>query len=161
MIIGFCHNGENERVKGKITQWFTQTPYTHCELFIEPHGLALSARTDGKGVSLKPAKEVLKRSSNWDFLLVPTADRKKFNEWVMAEIGKPYDYGDIVKMVVPLPINIRESWFCSELCYIAAQKNGIYHLPNYPKELIHPGALYKLLTRAGAQPVDAYSTLYQ
>lgn len=159
MIIGFSHNGPNTGISSKLTQWFTMQPYTHCELFIEPNGLALSARTDGQGVSLKPAQEVLSRSSHWEFWYVPTANPTALNEWALAQVGKRYDYADIARMFSPVSLKFAESWFCSELCYVAARDYGTLHIHRVAPDLVHPGALLRLLQKAGATPIDAYSSL--
>lgn len=159
MIIGFADNGQNTGIAGKLTQWFTQQPYTHCELFLEPHGVALSARTDGKGVSFKPAKEVLKRAGNWVFFYVPTSNQVALNAWALAQTGKKYDYADIARMFSPVSVKFSERWFCSELCYVAARDFSTLHLREVPHDRVHPGALLLLLQQAGAKQIDAYSSL--
>lgn len=159
MIIGFSHNGQKTELPAKLTQWFTQQPYTHCELFVEPHGVALSARTDKVGVSLKPAKEVLRKKSHWVFYHVPTANPTAFNAWVLAQVNKRYDYADIARMFLPVSLRFADSWFCSELCYVAVRDYSIVHIRRVSPDLVHPGALLRLLKEAGAKQIDAYSSL--
>lgn len=159
MIIGFTHNGQNTGIAAKLTQWFTMQPYTHCELFLEPHSLALSARTDGIGVSLKPAKEVLQKSAVWEFWCVPTSDQQALNTWALAQVGKRYDYADIARLFSPVSVKFSDSWFCSELCYVAARDFGKIHIQRVSADLVHPGLLHQLLIKAGAEKIDAYPSL--
>lgn len=158
MTIGFAHNGPNTEVAGKLTQWFTQQPYTHCELFLEPHGVAVSAQPK-TGVKVEPAKEALKRSSHWEFWHVPTANPDAFNTWILAQTGKGYDYADIARMFSVVSFRFSDSWFCSELCYVAVRDYSTVYIRRVAQELIHPGALLRLLKEAGATQIDAYSSL--
>lgn len=161
MIIGFSHNGKNADLTENLTKWFTMQPYTHCELFIEPHNLALSARTDGKGVSLKKASEVLQKNKYWEFFHVPTSSTAALNKWVLDQIGKGYDYADILRLISPISVRLSERWYCSELCYVAARDFGTLALRNIPEQYVHPGRLRTILIEAGAKQIEAYSSLIQ
>lgn len=158
MTIGFAHNGQNTEIAGKLTQWFTQQPYTHCELFIEPNGVAVSAQPK-TGVKVEPAKEALKRNNHWEFWHVPTANPDAFNAWILAQIGKTYDYADIARMFSAVSFRLTDSWFCSELCYVAVRDYSMVHIRRVSPDLVHPGALLRLIKEAGAKQIDAYSSL--
>lgn len=158
MIIGFAHNGQNTEIAGKLTQWFTQQPYTHCELFVEPHGVAVSAQPK-TGVKVEPAKEALKRNNHWEFWHVPTANPAAFHAWILAQVNKPYDYADIARMFSAVSFRLTDSWFCSELCYVAVRDYSMVHIRRVSPDLVHPGALLRLIKEAGAKQIDAYSSL--
>jgi hypothetical protein len=62
-------------------------------------------------------------------------------------------------MFSAVSFRLTDSWFCSELCYVAVRDYSIIHIRRVAPELVHPGALLRLLKEAGATKIDAYSSL--
>lgn len=102
---------ENDPGSWLIRYW-TFYDYSHVE-FVLPEGY-LGARVNG-GVQIrpfdyvKPAKEVFAQVD------LPAAKEWAVLSYAKAQVGKPYDLGAIIGLVLKQDWENKNAWFCSEL----------------------------------------------
>lgn len=159
MIVAFSHIDNSADVANKLTHWFTRSVWVHAELILEPTMAAWSARPDGKGVSVLPAKQVVSGKPTWEFWHVPDSDRAALLRWLLAQEGKKYDYGDLVRMVSPVPLVHTDRWFCSELCYVAVKDFGRLYIPEYLPDTVFPAMFREIIIEAGAKQLESKAVL--
>lgn len=110
-------------------QWFDHGEYAHVDT-VMPDGLLLGARNDmmagfPAGVQLRSADYqqgyTLKR------VTLPCSDdqQKAYYDFVLAQVGKPYDSKAIAAFVVGRDWRTPDAWFCSELCAAGLEASGV------------------------------------
>ena len=72
--------------------------------------------------------------------LCPPAEQKiRFRDFLVDQVGKPYDWLAILSFAVRFRMRLRNHWFCSELVQSALEGAGIF--PHIEADLISPGTL--------------------
>jgi hypothetical protein len=98
------------RLFDRAVQWYTQGPYSHCELVIDGQCYSSSLRDGGVRV-----KTIDLMSGNWD--VVPVAENQKLAlDWFTLHLGDKYDTAGLFGFVLPWRLEARSRWFCSEAC---------------------------------------------
>lgn len=98
----------------KLVQWWTNSPYSHCEIVVDEISYSSSPRDGGvrpRGIIFNP--------EHWDFLTLTQADAQSIVAWFQAHRGAKYDWLGLLGFVLPHPINSPDRWFCSEACAAA------------------------------------------
>lgn len=118
MKIAF-YRGRN-RIFDKLVQWWTRSPYSHCELVLsyqldgEASECASSSKLDGgvrvKFIDLAPDR--------WDLVDLPLADEGAVRDWFQLHLGEDYDIKGLLGFVGPIK-GRNKKWFCSEACAAA------------------------------------------
>lgn len=152
VIIGIKHRNDNRPnlISWAITSW-TKSPYTHSEVFIREAGqwYAVGARPDRKGVSRKPATEVVRNPLWWEFYVVPLPDEVTAVEWLLEQCGSGYNWrGVAYSQVLPMGEFEESEWFCSEFAYVFVRLWSSVHLPAVQAASVDPGELRKFLANA-------------
>ena len=96
----------------RLVRWWTGSVYSHCEVVIDDYWY--SASYQDSGVRCKYMAEY--KEEHWDFVQVEV-NEKKFHELFDKAEGKGYDWlGIFLTEVVPMGIEDRGKWYCSEFC---------------------------------------------
>lgn len=107
-----------KRVFDRMVQWWTRSPYSHCELvFGYRLGIAecaTSSKMDG-GVRLK---KMILNPDHWDIVDLPWADVRAARNWFELHDGERYDVQGLLGFIAPISGRGSE-WFCSEACAAA------------------------------------------
>lgn len=98
-----------------LTRLVTFSKYSHCELVID--GVCYSSSPRDGGVR---AKIIDLQDGQWDTYSIK-GDKVKALSWFNNHDGKSYDWMGTIKSVIPLFVNHKDKWFCSEA--IAAALN--------------------------------------
>lgn len=119
----------------RLIRLWTGSPYSHCELVLGARWITSSPRDGGvREAQIEPDPQT------WDFLDVPEADPERIEALFQAERGAGYDWlGIAFSQVLPLGLESRRRWFCSEFC---AQALGLAHPARWS-----PGGLFEELQR--------------
>lgn len=97
---------------------------THCDVKVTG-GCLVGAHIDG-GVQARPPNydRTTMSCELYVSIDVPDEVEEKFNAFVNAQIGKPYDVTAIAGVVFGRDWRERDSWFCSELVAAALEDCG-------------------------------------
>ncbi len=105
--------------------------WSHTEIII-PDGRYLGARIKG-GVQIRPADYCkVKREERYS-IPVEDAQYEQIMDFAHAQIGKPYDYEDIIGIAVQADWHNLNRWICSEFVAASAEAGGLYLLNVIPK----------------------------
>jgi uncharacterized protein YycO len=113
---------------GGIVPWliktFTWSQISHVEFVVANGYLGASTAAPG-GVAIRTF-EYAKPNKEW-FGTVNCSDAitKKVLDFAKSQVGKPYDYPQILGIVLHQDWGNKRSWFCSELI-VAAFENASY-----------------------------------
>lgn len=126
----------------KLIRFWTSGPYSHCELVFSNGTWFSSSPRDG-GCRWKIIGEDY---SKWDFIDIDiTEDQENtLKAFCQREDGKGYDWLWIfLTQFLPLNLQDRNKWGCSELVTAALQVIGL--LTGVRALSVHPNKLWKLL----------------
>ncbi len=129
-----------------MIEWFSQGIYSHVDTVL-PDGRLLGARSDVVGGA--PAGVQIRKPDYATFirkLIVPLPCEwpilDAFNNFIHAQIGKPYDSTAILAFAFGRDWQEEDSWFCSELVAAALSKAGYFIYPlAAPANKITPDSL--------------------
>jgi len=136
------YKGKGNWVDWTIRKW-TRSPYSHCEIVIDNTWYSSSARDGGVR-----KKNIYHNPENWDFIdiKIQVNDENIIKMFFNKQIGKKYDYvGILLSQVIPLHKDIKNRWFCSEICAYALQLIGMLPKDKRPN-WYSPGRFYKKLS---------------
>jgi len=128
------------RFLDRIVQWWTRSPYSHCEIVFDSVNnlCATSSFIDG-GVRIKLIElDEIK----WDVVDVD-GDENAVLDWFMLHLGEKYDLLGLVGFIIPIS-GWRNRWFCSEAC---AASLGYAEAWRFS-----PAMLYSIINRQGQEP---------
>ena len=102
----------------KLIRWWTKSKYSHVELVINTDWYSISPRD-----SEVRCKQIHAKEGNWDFVDLPkTKDVEYVKKFYEQTKGAKYDWlGIFLSQLIPLGIQNRNRWFCSEWCAEALQ----------------------------------------
>lgn len=110
------YKGQNRFISRLIRFW-TQSPYSHCELVFSD-GMCGSSHDLDRGVRLKKLEL---DPYEWDFFEVP-GDEVSARQWFEKNKGKPYDYVGLLWFVFPVKVSPYR-WTCSKAVMTALGYN--------------------------------------
>lgn len=73
-------------------------------------------------------------------------------QWALSQVGKPYDYGSIVKNIFGRVNNDASFLFCSEFCYISLKMSYLKNLTE--KGISHPALTKTFSSKKAPRPGD-------
>lgn len=134
----------------RLIQWFDHGAFAHVDT-VMPDGTLLGARDDvmagyPAGVQFRGADYqqgyTLKR------VALPCTDEqeKAYYDFVIAQIGKPYDEKAIAAFAVGRDWRTPDSWFCSELNAAGLEASGVVPPLSAPVNKIAPDDLLLVLS---------------
>lgn len=108
------------RLFDRSVQWWTRSPYSHCELILgtNTQGLSVCASSsyiDG-GVRIK---HMVLDPARWDLLDLPGLSPADARQWFVNHHGQRYDVLGLFGFVLPFVRDDTTRWFCSEACAAA------------------------------------------
>lgn len=138
----------------RLIEWRSAGGPSHATTLVEP-GWVIDARLQG-GVQRRPISYLEGSQVLW--LRIPAEDAAVAAciAFLKAQVGKPYDWRDIVDFAVPgrfqTPWRNTSSWICSEL-QIAAEETGILPKLIVPANRITPQDALIANSARGALPI--------
>jgi uncharacterized protein YycO len=134
----------------RIIQWFGHGHYAHVDT-VMPDGTLLGARNDvmagyPAGVQIRGAD--YQKGYTLKRVTIPCTDaqQKAYYDFVLAQVGKPYDSLAIAAFAAGMDWNKRNAWFCSELNTAALQQCGWLKQLSDPPEKVDPDSLLLVLS---------------
>jgi len=138
---------------GKIVRLWTFSPYSHSFLVLEKNNnfTAFEANSNYNKVrSFNFNISYLEKNSsfykNYDYFKFKLNSNqfKNISNFLVQQLDKKYDWlGIFLSQIIPMNIEEKEKWFCSELCAYVISKY-LFNLKYLPQKY-SPGKLYKEL----------------
>ncbi len=98
-----------KRLFNRLVAWWTQGPYSHCELVID--GVCWSSSFMDGGVR---NKVIAFDADNWDLVPLAPSDAADALAWFAARNGQRYDVLGIIGFIWRALEQDQRKWFCSE-----------------------------------------------
>ena len=123
MIVQLALRKHDTRLTARFIQWWTGSPYSHCELVVD--GLCYSSSVMDKGVRRKLVGEGEDRISlspdKWDLMPLPWANPKSVVEYFEATDHHRYGWPSLIlSQLLNLNRPVKGAQFCSEWCAAAS-----------------------------------------
>ena len=128
----------------RLIRWRTWSDYSHAA-WVCRDGSVIEAWHVGKGVRRvaglldqhTPGTQV----DLFDVQGLDDGRRYDVETFLLAQLGKPYDFAGIMGFVAARRVENPQKWFCSELIFAALQSVGIDILARIPAWKVTPGLL--------------------
>lgn len=126
-----------------IGKW-TKSNYSHVEIIINKDWIS---SVEGKGVHIKPLKP---KKDEYDYLdlgtvSVTSEQHSTLYTWLYRQNNKKYDTtGILFSQILPLRLDNRDKWFCSELVTKILQILMFKEVVDFYPHLTSPGDLAKV-----------------
>lgn len=162
MIIAFKNRAVDETTANKLIGFWTDSDWVHCEMILlDPHPLAVSARTEQDGVTAESPERVLIEPDRWEYYQTPMAEPDAAWSFLLAQLGKRFNYSGLVAgQVFGSNVNRPDSWFCSELTYSTLIQFSALTLPMLDPAAVSPARLRQFLIEAGCSPFSLSLSLF-
>lgn len=106
----------------RLVQWWTKSPYSHCEVILEDYPVVLGPTTPVRCASSSwpdggvRIKLIHLKPEHWDVITVPNTDVALASQWFYQRRGDKYDLLSLLGLVVrPVGHNTKR-WNCVEAC---------------------------------------------
>lgn len=99
---------------GALIRWWTDSPYSHCEVVVD--GLWYSSSIRDGGVRVTNISEDLE---HWDFIELPEYMGKRVLSYFADTVDEPYGWKDLILRQVFNKRGNSVGAFCSEWCAAA------------------------------------------
>ena len=145
--LAFKKLDKNSNFVAKSVAWYTRSEYYHVELVVNDIWVSVFPGTGVKLNTLKPLKDT------WDYKDLPSIELTKkqyliFMEFLKEQENKKYDFlGIFLAQVIPLKINNRDKWFCSELVVKLLQMLYVKETFSLVPASTSPGHLEKIFLK--------------
>jgi uncharacterized protein YycO len=126
----------------RLIRWRTWSEYSHAA-WVCPDGSVIEAwkggvrHAPGPLVQHEPGTEV----DLFEVKGLCVAKAWRVQEFLLRQIGKPYDYAGILGFVLAAKTENPDCWFCSELVFAALKGVGVELLSRVPPWKVSPGML--------------------
>lgn len=134
----------------RLIQWFGHGQFAHVDT-VMPDGTLVGARNDvmagyPAGVQIRGAD--YQKGYKLKKVAIPCTDaqQKAYYEFVLDQVGKPYDSLAIAAFAAGADWSNRDAWFCSELNTAALQHCGWLKPLSEPPNKIDPDSLLLILS---------------
>jgi uncharacterized protein YycO len=134
----------------RLIQWFGHGKFAHVDT-VMPDGTLLGARNDvmagyPAGVQIRGAN--YQQGYVTKKVAIPCTDvqQKAYYDFVLDQVGKPYDNKAIIAFATGTDWSDRNAWFCSELNTAALQACGWLKQLADPPNKIDPDSLLLVLS---------------
>lgn len=134
----------------RLIAWFGHGQFAHVDT-VMPDGTLLGARNDvmegfPAGVHIRAAD--YQKGYTLKRVAIPCTDEQQaaYYDFVLAQVGKPYDSIAIAAFAAGTDWNNRDAWFCSELNTAALQKCGWLKPLSEPPNKVDPDSLLLVLS---------------
>jgi len=140
----------NGTIVDKLIRFWTRSKYSHCELIINGIWYTSISRKDdiSKGIT---KRKLLPKEGHWDYIEIEGLDYNKVQdsiEFFNSQLNKKYDWlGIFLSQFIPLKIQDKDKWFCSEIDSKMLKISG-FNLSLEPNQY-SPGRLFEEIKQYG------------
>lgn len=102
----------------RAIRWQTRSPYSHVAILTSAGNVIEAVPWHGVVCSGDPWQyhRPNTRIDVFDFTYPLTDYEERVGlQWLLAQVGKPYDYRGVIRFVTRVPHTVNGAWFCSEL----------------------------------------------
>ena len=147
LTLAFKKVNKNSTWMAKVISYWTKSEYHHVELIINDSWISSDSDTGVVVRELKPLKD------NWDYIPLPSVTLLPLHHNILTKYinnvnGNKYDWkGIILSQTIPLSMNSRNKWFCSELVTKLLQIIVIEEVIDLEPNEVSPKDLYNVFNR--------------
>lgn len=120
-----------------LIRFQTRSEYSHSAILLDD-GETIFESWPGAGVRTKKVR-------NWDgidkFRIIPPVNWAPALRFAESQLGKPYDYVQVMRFVTRQGGKENASWFCAEYSFRIVERGGVQLLRTDEAFRIHPGHL--------------------
>lgn len=109
-------------IESSLIQWFEGSRWSHCGA-IMPDSTVIEALWSG-GVQRNKLIDFLEDSDDWAIFDIALPNEVAAEQFLIEQIGKPYDKTAIIGIVFERDWDSSDSWYCSELSTKAIEMGG-------------------------------------
>ncbi len=125
----------------RLIRWRTWSDYSHAA-WVFPDGSVIEAWKGGVTHAPTILSGHAPDTEVHLFMLDLTIEQRwAIQDFLIAQIGKPYDYAGIVGFLAAAKTENPDRWFCSELIFAACKKASVDLLKRIPAWKVSPGLL--------------------
>jgi uncharacterized protein YycO len=106
-----------------LIRWQTRSCYSHAALLL-PDGETIVEAWQGAGVRIKRKFRDWSNVDSFDVHMT-THQWGRVMDFAVSQIGKPYDYRQVIRFVTRTRSKPNDRWFCSELVAAAFNHAGM------------------------------------
>ncbi len=141
-------------VSSKTIAWFSAGHFSHVDIVL-PDNRLLGARSDAPGGTRSGVQIRPPFYEKWDERVVMSmetslAQERSFYDFLMPQVGKPYDSTAIWGFVAGRDWRSDDAWYCSELGTAAIEVAAICPLLYTPRNKVTPAGLATVMSALGA-----------
>lgn len=121
-----------------IRRWDNVAPrrWSHCGAIVDTRGTPFVVEAlAGRGVVVTPFEVFANRYPDFEIVRYQVPDAKAGDDWVCAQIGKPYDYLALLGAVTRTSWQDEDAWQCMELCEMRNVRAGLERFRPGPQVL--------------------------
>lgn len=152
LTVGYVTSGA---LLSRLIEWRSAGGPSHATTFVEP-GWVIDAQLEG-GVQRRPVASFAGMKVEWFCVAAKAPQVKAAIGLLKSQIGKPYDWRDIVDFAYPPAFRRRwddgRAWICSELQGWAEQQAGILPKLAVAANRLAPADMLLANSAAGAYPL--------
>ncbi|HBA86323.1 MAG TPA: hypothetical protein DCZ95_19760 [Verrucomicrobia bacterium] len=132
--------------KGKSTlsraiRWRTWSEYSHAAWVLDDGSVIEAWKGGVRHVRNMATQHTPGTDVDLFTLNLTVAQKWAIQDFLIRQVGKPYDYGAILGFMTRAKSENSEKWFCSELIFAACQSAGVELLKRIPAWKVSPGLL--------------------
>jgi hypothetical protein len=142
---------ESTSLGGRIIEWYDHGRFAHVDTVL-PDGSLLGARDDTvlgvpSGVQIRPANYLPVGTITYKVALETSEEiAAAYHDFIVGQIGKPYDETAIIGFVSGRNWYKPDEWFCSELVTAGLVQSGYLKPLTAPANKIAPDDLLLVLS---------------
>ena len=130
---------DNSGIVPALIKVFTWSQISHVEFALADGYLGAVAPG---GVQLRALDYTVAKKEWFGVVSCPDEQAKVVIDFARAQIGKPYDYPQILGIILHQDWGNKRSWFCSELVFASFAQAGINLLDREVSDRITPYELF-------------------
>jgi len=134
-----------DTVYDKLISWWTKSKYIHSELIIDNRWITSNPETGFSINTVRPIDYELYDIIDLGRVKLTSKHMDVINRWLTSLTGTKYDYlGILMSQFLPLSIDNRNKYFCSELVCKLLQMIGYEEVINKLPQNMSPADIAKL-----------------
>lgn len=147
LTLAFKKVNKDSTWMAKVISYWTKSEYHHVELILNNNWISSDSDTGVVVRELKPLKD------NWDYINLPSVTLLPLhydilNKFIKKVDGNKYDWkGIILSQTIPLSMNNKNKWFCSELVTKLLQIIVVEEVIDLEPNEVAPKDLYDIFSR--------------
>ena len=132
---------KGKSVLSRAIRWRTWSEYSHADWVLDDGSVIEAWKGGVRHVMNIQSQHTPGTEVDLFTLNLTTVQKWAIQDFLIRQVGKPYDYGAILGFMTRAKSENSDKWFCSELIFTACQSAGVELLKRIPAWKVSPGLL--------------------